>query len=171
MKYLKSLFVAITALLVGIVMAGPASAGGSPHFIKNLTTASTNGTVLTVNFKEAGLQSGATETVTIAATYAVTYECVNGGSHNPAASNKQTFSSNASASGKFTADKNGNLIGSLSLDAPSAADLGFTCPPGQTVTLYSVVWSGVSITDNTSGAYLDLKGTFSYVNPDAPKPR
>lgn len=171
MKYLKSLLVAVTALLVGIVIGGPASAGGSPHFIKNLTQAGADGTVLTVNFKEAGLQSGATETVTITATYAVTYECVNGGSHNPSASNKQTFSSDSSASGQFTANKNGNIIGSLSLDAPSATDLGFSCPPGQTVTLYSVTWSNVSITDNTSGAYLDLKGTFSYTNPNAPKPR
>lgn len=155
---------------VGLVMlAGiPASAGGNPHFIKNATTASLSGANLTANFKEAGLASGSVETITLSATATTTYECVNNGGHNPSASNKTTTSTQVSQSGSFTADKNGNVTGSLTLSPPSASDLGFSCPPGQTVTFVSVTYSNVTLTDSTSGASFAFSGTFSYTNPDAP---
>src|SRR5436309_4030227 len=81
----------LAALVAVGVLAAPAAFAGSPHFIKNLTSASLSGANLVVNFKEAGLPSGAVETVTLSATEAVTYECVNGGGKNPSASNKKTF--------------------------------------------------------------------------------
>jgi hypothetical protein len=170
---MRKALVAISVLGL-FVLGGTTSAmaaNGSPHFIKNATSASLNGSDLVVHFKEAGLPSGAVETVTVSATEAVTYECVNGGGMNPSASNKHTFVTTVSQSGTFTADKNGNIVGSLSLAPASAASLGFSCPPGQTVTFVSVTYSNVSITDSTSGATTSLKGTFSYTNPDAPAVR
>jgi hypothetical protein len=166
---MRKLFV-IVALSTGLALvATPAfAAGGSPHFIKNATSASLDGSSLVVNFKEAGLASGATETITVSATEDVTYECVNGGDKNPAASNKHTFQTTTSTSGEFTADKNGNIVGSLTLSPKSAADLGFSCPPGQTTTFVSVVYSNVTVTDEDSGATISLSGTFTYTNPDAP---
>ncbi len=147
------------------------AANGSPHFIGHATSAALSGSDLVVNFKEAGLASGSVETVTVSATEAVTYECVNGGGKNPAASNKHTFVITVSQSGTFTADKNGNIVGSLTLSPATAESLGFACPPGQTVTFVSVSYSDITITDNTSGATTSFEGTFTYTNPDAPAVR
>ena len=93
---------------------------------------------------------------------------MNGGGKNPAAPNKRTFSTTASKTGTFTADKNGNVVGTLTLSPASAESLGFSCPPGQTVTFVSVTYSNVSVVDSTSGASMSLPGTFSFTNPSAP---
>jgi hypothetical protein len=147
------------------------AANGNAHFIKNATSGSLSGSTLNVAFKETGLASGSVETLTTSGTAATTYECVNGGGQNPSASNKHTFVTTESVSGTFTADQNGNINGMESLTPPSAASLGFTCPPGQTVTFVGVSYSNVSITDSTSGATIALPGTFSYTNPAAPPVR
>lgn len=109
-----------------------------------------------------------TVTISCDATARTTYECVNGGGKNPSASNKTTTVSDVSKSGSFSADKNGNVVGSLTLSPPTAQQLGFRCPPGQTTTFVSVSYSNVSITDSTSGASQSIPGTFSYTNPAAP---
>jgi hypothetical protein len=163
----------LTALLaVAAVAVGSASAaGGNAHFIKNASSAALSGANLVCKFKEAGLASGSVETVSCSATQSVVYECVNGGNKNPAASNKKTFQTTVSKTGTFTADKNGNIVGSLTLAPASASSLGFSCPPGQTVTLVSVTYSNVTVSDSTSGASIALPGTFSYTNKSAPPVR
>jgi len=139
--------------------AGPAMAGNA-HFIPAHTKASADGATLTVKFKEAGLESGSVETVTVSAHLDATYQCINGGKKNPNAGNKTTVSADVSESGEFTAAKNGNLVGSLSLNAPADSP-DFSCPPGQQETLTVVSWSNISITDETSGAFLALEGSFT----------
>ena len=161
----------LAALAAALAVAVPSASAGSPHFIKNLSSASLSGRNLVCKFKEAGLQSGSVETITCSATEAITYECVNGGGKNPSASNKHTFSTTVSKTGQFTADKNGNVVGSLSLAPTSASSLGFSCPPGQTVTFVSVTYSNVQVVDSTSGASIALPGTFTFTNPSAPPVR
>ncbi len=161
-------FAVLVAAFAVIGLFAQQALAGSPHFIKHATTASLDGANLVVSFKEAGLESGSTETVTVSATEAITYECVNNGGHNPTASNKHTFQTSGSTSGEFTADRNGNINGQLTLFPRSAASLGFSCPSGQTVTFVSVIYSNVTITDEDSGAFLSIGGTFTYTNPDAP---
>jgi hypothetical protein len=139
-------------------LAATGGAPGSPHFIGNQTTdsVSANGS-LVVNFKEAGLPSGAVEHIVVDATATANWFCVNGGSHNPSASNKRSISTPVSASADFgPVDKNGNLVGSLTVSSASLLPGDFSCPSGQTLTLGSVSYSAVSITDDTSGAYLAL---------------
>jgi hypothetical protein len=166
----KRIFTIVAAMIMALFMfSGPATAAnGNPHFIKNATSATLSGSSLVVKFKEAGLSSGSVETVTVTATATTTYECVNNGGNNPKASNKTTTATEVSTSGTFTADKNGSITGSLTLTPPTASDLGFACPPGQTVTFVSVTYSNVVITDATSGASTSLGGRFSYTNPLAP---
>jgi type II secretory pathway pseudopilin PulG len=159
--------IAVLSLMALALAAVPAFAG-SPHFIKNATKATLSGSTLNVSFKEAGLPSGSTETVTVSADALTTYECVNGGGRNPSASNKTTTQSEVSNSGEFTADKNGNIVGTLSLSPPTATQLGFSCPPGQTVTFVSVTYTNVAITDEDSGASTTFPGSFSFTNPSAP---
>jgi hypothetical protein len=154
--------------LAVVALVASAAVAGNPHFIKNATSVSQSGPNLTASFKEAGLPSGSVETVALSATATTTYECVNGGGHNPSASNKTTTQTAVSQSGQFTADRNGNISGSLTLSPPTAAQLGFSCPPGQRVTFVSVSYSGLQLNDTTSGASASFSGTFSYTNPDAP---
>lgn len=165
-KLVSAMSVIVCAAAVGVPSA--AAANGNAHFIKNATGASLRGSNLVCGFKEAGLAAGSVETVTCAATATTAYECVNGGGKNPSASNKHTYVTNVSKSGSFTADKNGNIVGSLTLSPPSASSLGFSCPSGQTVTFVGVSYSNVSVTDQTSGASIALPGTYSYTNPAAP---
>jgi hypothetical protein len=160
-KRILALFAALfTALLV---LASPAQAG-NPHFIKNATSASLSGTSLVVKFKEAGLPSGATETVTVSATLSATYQCVNNGGKNPNDPKKTTINTAVSTSGEFKADKNGNITGSLTLSAPAAATV-LDCPSGQRATLTVVSYTAISITDDDSGATLAIPGTFSSGTP------
>jgi hypothetical protein len=170
---MRKILVLVAALMAAAALTatGVSAASGSPHFIKNATSISLSGSSLLCKFKEAGLASGSVETVACSATAAVTYECVNGGGKNPSASNKKTFVTTVSKSGTFTADKNGNIVGSESAAVPSAASVGFACPPGQKVTLVSVSYSNASITDSTSGATFAPAGSFTYTNPSAPPVR
>ncbi len=168
---MKPIRVILAALAVAAVAAGfvaASASAGNAHFIKSATGASLSGADLVCHFKEAGLQSGSTETITCAATATTTYECVNGGGKNPSASNKTTTASAASASGEFTPDKNGNVVGTLTVSPPTASQLGFSCPNGQTTTFVSVTYSNVSVSDADSGATLAIPGSFTYTNPSAP---
>jgi hypothetical protein len=170
-KVLKRIFAILVAVFTALFLfGGPAQAAptGNPHFIKNATSASLSGSSLVVTFKEVGLPSGAVENVQVTATATTTYECVNKGGKNPAASNKTTTVTDVSESGTFPADQNGNITGSLTLMPPSPTALGFSCPPGQTVTFVSVTYTNVVITDLTSGATTSFPGSFSYTNPLAP---
>ena len=148
---------------VAVLSAAPAMAGNA-HFIGNLTSASASGTDLTVQFKEAGLESGSTETVQVTAHLDATYQCINRGGSNPNDPKKTTISADVSESGTFTAGKNGTIKGSLTVSAPDAADV-LDCPNGQRATLTAITWSDISIEDLTSGAFLAIAGTFSSGSP------
>jgi hypothetical protein len=151
--------IAVLSLMALALAAVPALAGNA-HFIKNATTATHSGNDLVVNFKETGLESGSVETITLSAKATTTYSCVNGGDNVPSDRKKTKSTSPVSKTEPFTANKNGNITGSLRLSPPSAADVGLTCPSGQTATLISVSYSNVMITDSTSGATFAFPGTF-----------
>ncbi|WP_353809491.1 hypothetical protein [Agromyces sp. SYSU T00194] len=157
---IRRALVAIAAAAALALVAAPAANAGHPHFIKNATSASLDGTSLVVQFKEAGLESGAVETVVASAFLSATYSCVNGGNNVPSDPKKTTIDSQVSASGVFPASQNGQIVGSLTI-TPVPADQALDCPPGQTATLFSVVYSNVTVEDTTSGAFIALKGTFS----------
>src|SRR6266545_8239746 len=118
---MRHIRIAFLAVLVMIGLTTPAAFAGSPHFIKNATFAARSGDNLVVSFKEAGLESGSVETVKASALATAVFECVNGGNNVPSDPKKTTISSDVSASGQFSADKNGNIQGSLTINPPSAA--------------------------------------------------
>jgi hypothetical protein len=160
------LAVLATALLALFGVAAPASAAslngsGNPHFI--YVTPQLVGNDLQVNFKEAGVGSGASVTVSTTATFSFTLGCINGGSKHPKAANKEAFSTTESASGTFTANAGGNVVSSLTLTAPSTETIlsYLVCPPGQTTTLFSAGWSNLSITDSTNHITINVPGTWS----------
>jgi hypothetical protein len=136
-----------------------ANASGSPHFIANGTSCTQQGFNLVCSFKEAGLSAGSTETIQVSVFANAGYGCVNGGGSVPS-DPKKSVSGNLTTSGTFTAGKNGNLIGSLTV-SPLAANQALSCPPGQTATLLSVTYGSAqqpnaTIFDVTSGASIDI---------------
>ena len=150
------------AALAATVLATAPAYAGNGHFIANATSvSSSNLTTLTVNFKEAGLESGAVETIVLSAHVDATYQCINGGGHNANAGNKTSESFDLTQPGTFTAAKNGNVVGSLSVSVP-ADDPNFSCPGGQREVLTVTTWSNISLDDTTSGASMDIPGTFTF---------
>jgi hypothetical protein len=140
----------ILALAIGLVAVPVAIASGA-HFIASATSCTkTDSLTLTCSFKEAGLSSGSVENITLSATVSGTISCQNGGGNFPTAKLNQQPVSNT---GTFTASKNGNIVGSLSVSPANP------CPPGQTE-VGSVTYTNVVLTDNTSGASISIPGTF-----------
>jgi hypothetical protein len=167
---MRRVLLVFLGVVVAAAFAASAATAGNAHFIKSATGVRLSGPNLICFFKEAGLESGSVETITCSGTEVVTYECVNNGGKNPSASNKTSTTTQFSKSGTFSADKNGNVVGSETVAPASASDVGFSCPSGQTVTFVSVCYSDVTITDGTSGATAGPFATtpLCYTNPNAP---
>jgi hypothetical protein len=150
----------LLAVFTVLAITASLAVAGNAHFIGSQTggTLQNNGS-LVVSFKEAGLESGSTSTITVSGTGTADYECINGGGKNPTADNKDTVSAEVSASGDFTATKNGNVVGSLTLSPPGPGS--FSCPNGQRLSgPTNVSYTNVWITDEDTGATLSL-GDFS----------
>ena len=156
MKTITSILAPIAAA-ASIAVAVPAFAA-SPHFVSASAAQSGNG--VAVSFKEAGLGSSTVVTIKAEAIYSAVFQCINGGGKNPSAANKTSVEGSAAKSGSFTSDKNGQVTGSLTLDAPTVEDNGFTCPGGQKETLTQLTWSAITLTDLTSGAASSVQGGY-----------
>lgn len=151
------------AAAAAVVLSTAPAFAGNAHFIKSATdVSSANLTSLSVSFKEAGLESGSVETIVLSADVTAVYQCINGGGHNANASNKSEETFHPSASGEFSANKNGNVVGSLSLSVPGTDANALVCPGGQKEQLSTTTWSNVSLEDTTSGAVADIAGSFSF---------
>lgn len=163
---IHSIFTAIAAAACATVLAAaPALAGGSPHFIKHLTKVTdADLTSVTVAFKEAGLESGAVETITVTAHLDATYQCVNRGGHNPDDPKKTVVNGDYSKSGEFKAARNGNVTGSLTVTAPAPSTV-LDCPNGQKAVHTVSTWSNISVTDEDTLATITVPGTFSFGQP------
>ncbi|MFJ2756064.1 hypothetical protein ACIO3S_10720 [Nocardioides sp. NPDC087217] len=160
---IHSIFTAIAAAASATVLAAaPALAGGSPHFIKHLTKVTdADLSSVTVAFKEAGLESGAVETITVTAHLDATYQCVNRGGHNPDDPKKTVISGDYSKSGEFKAARNGNVTGSLTVTAPAPSTV-LDCPNGQKAVHTVSTWSNISVTDEDTLATITVPGTYSF---------
>lgn len=150
----------VLAVIAALAITASVAFAGNAHFIGSHTSGTLqNNNNLVVSFKEAGLESGSTSTITVSAIGTADYECINGGNKNPTADNKDTVESDLSVSGEFTATKNGNVTGSLTLNPPGPGD--FSCPPGQRLSgPTNVSYTNVVINDEDTGASLAL-GDFS----------
>jgi hypothetical protein len=131
----------------------------SANFDERRTSAACDGVNLKVNFRETGLGNTPVVNYTATADATAEYLCINGGDNHPKATNKETVNGPVSASGSFPSSKNGSVIGTLTLNPPSAGS--FTCPSGQTLTLGSVSYTHVTITDTDHSVSFTLPGTFS----------
>ena len=131
----RSLIIGAMAVAAAAIVVSAAWAG-SPHFVDDTVQAvvsGTNGEILTVSGKEAGL--GDEEQVDILVT--ATAECINPGGNHPKAANKESVS----AEGQFPV-QNGKANFSLTLTATFQPE----CSPPMTVQ-----WSDITVTDLTNG--------------------
>lgn len=133
----KILFALFATLAVLIGVQSPVWAG-SPHFVDDHSFATVDGATLTAVFKEAGLGDEPQVHVVLSATA----ECVNPGGNKPNAGNKQSVN----AAGDFPV-QNGKAEGTLSVTAVFQPP----CSPPMTVE-----WSGITLTDTTSGITIAL---------------
>jgi hypothetical protein len=157
MKVIKSLAVAAIALVVALVVAGPASAVAAKFH--SATGSVANNGALVVSFDERGLGN---ETINYLLTADATalYACINGGGKHPQAANKESFEDQVS--GGTSADpKNGRVVADITagpLLAPT-----FQCPRGQGRVLAAVTYTNIVLTDVTNGTWVsvpDVSRTF-----------
>ena len=129
----------------------------SPHFVRTSASVTSSGQ-LVVSWKEAGLGGGQTIAYVAGASQAqAIYACINNGGHHPSAANKQATNGPVTASGDFTAAKNGSINGSLTT-GPLGSTL--TCPNGQDFVLCSVSYADIFVTDTNNAVTADVPGTF-----------
>lgn len=137
---LKKRYVVAAALVGAIAAISAVAFAGSPHFVT--ADASRSGNTLSVSFKEAGLGNEPQVHIVLSATAL----CVNNGGKHPKAVNKTSVS----AADDFPV-QNGKAEGTLSVTATFQPN----CAPPMTV-----VFTDVSLVDETSGARANIPGTF-----------
>jgi hypothetical protein len=142
----------MTMLIFGL--AAQAALAASPHFLK--ASAARSGDNLVVSWKEAGLGDNLNINYVASATATREDSCVNNGDKVPKDPKKTTTQSPVTSGGTFSV-KNGSVTGSLTVSPPATT---LSCPPGQTATLISLVYTNVSITDATNGITEPIPGTF-----------
>jgi hypothetical protein len=138
-------------LLIGF---GALALAASAHFLSASATRSDLN--LIVSFREAGLGNRDVTLVASAQATAV-YQCINNGGKNPSAENKHSVVASVTNVGTFT-PKNGSVRGSLTLVPPGPGN--FSCPSGQTLTLISVTYTSVRVTDTTNNVSVNIPGTY-----------
>jgi len=148
---LRKVMLLAAMLAMALVAAAPALAD-MPHFIRASGTLNDDGT-LTVSFKEAGLGTNQNIDYELTAQGTATYVCVNRGGANPSAQNKTTVNGPVKATGTFNSGKNGQVTASLTVKPPPS---NITCPPGQSLELASVSYTGVTLTDTTNNVFISL---------------
>jgi len=139
-------FRVVLVIIAALFCAVGVSQAENAHFIK--ATATLEGGNAVVSWKEAGLSDNQQIAYEASADATVTFNCVNNGGQCPNAANKVTVSGPVSATGTFSSGKNGQITASLVLEPPGPG--GFSCPPGQTLTLSEVSYSNIRITDKTN---------------------
>ena len=151
MRKVASLAV-IAVLAVGLF--AEAALAANPHFVR--ASATRVGDSLVVSFKEAGLGNNQTVTIEASAEFTRTDSCVNKGGKVPSDPKKTVTQGTTSKSGTFRSDKNGNIVGSLTLTTSTT----LRCPPGQRATLMSLSFTNVMVTDLTNNVSRSISGSF-----------
>ena len=148
----RSILVLTVGLLAALMLPAQMAFADSPHFLYANSSIDSGTGALDVSFKEVGLGNTATtEEVTLTVDLArAEYQCWNNGGNHPKAGNKETVSTSLTESGTFPV-RNGQTTGTISAGPPGPGD--FSCPPGQTLYLMSVTYSGITVT-GSAGDYL-----------------
>ncbi len=142
-------------VLVALLVMVPSMAlAANPHFVKTSGSVNNEG-ALVVSFKEAGLGGGQTIAYEVVANATAVWGCVNKGGNHPKASNKETVGSLLNGTGSFTAGKNGQITGSITV-GPVPVPADFSCPGQMKIVLVSVAYTGIVLTDTNTPVSVNI---------------
>ncbi|MUV14516.1 hypothetical protein [Noviluteimonas gilva] len=156
-----------TLCLIGVALIATAAiAGGKPKFLR-APSASLGSPKVIVNWSEVGLgNTGNGINYVASAKAGVHYQCVKKGHVCPARGNKEEILSNVYVSATFTVDKNGRINESLTILPPPST---LVCPHYQYVSVASVVFTNIKLTDVTNGLSAPTNpSALSYNGPECP---
>ncbi|SRR6266540_3966425 len=143
----RTVLTILSLVAMSSLTASVAFAGTGAHFFSASASVSDSG-ALVVSWDEAGLGSGSSVDYSLSADSTADYGCLNGGGHNPSASNKHTVSGPLLASVSGLHPKGGRIKSSLGAGPLSAGS--FSCPKGQKLVLADVTYSNIVLTDTTN---------------------
>jgi hypothetical protein len=156
-----------TLCLLGVALIATAAiAGGKPKFLR-APSASLGSPKVIVNWSEVGLgNTGSGINYVASAKAGVHYQCVKKGHVCPARGNKEEILSNVYVSATFTVDKNGRINDTLTILPPPST---LVCPQYQYVSVASVVFTNIKLTDVTNGLSAPTNpSALSYNGPECP---
>jgi hypothetical protein len=141
----------VAALAVAALAVPTAAQAGSAKFHSASASIANNG-ALVASFDERGLGNENGDYMLTAHAEAE-WGCVNGGGQHPQAANKETISSEVSATASIE-PKNGRVVATIKTAAPTAGD--FSCPSGQKLVFGGVTYSDIYLSDVTNGTGVEL---------------
>jgi hypothetical protein len=130
--------------------------------VANFTSVSAEivGDSLNVSFSESGMKPGTTNFTATAKGSAV-YGCVNqGGNSAPGLNKRMLLDANVIGRKSYTA-KGTFVNGVVTIPPPIARSI--QCPPGQTLVLSSVAYTGIQVNDTTNNVAMPVHGLFMKV--------
>jgi hypothetical protein len=155
MRISRRLALPAAALAVAALAAPTAAQAGSAKFASASASIAANG-ALVASFDERGLGNENVDYLLTAHAEA-TFGCINGGSKHPQAANKETISSEVSATASIE-PKNGRVVATIKTAAPTPG--GFSCPSGQKLVFGGVSYSDIELADTTNGSSVTLPDVY-----------
>lgn len=136
-----------TPWLLLLALVATAAMAANPQFLR-APSAQLGSPKVIVSWTEVGLGDLSAEVEYLAtANAAATYQCVNRGNKCPEASNKEDVMAPVSSKGTFSVGKNGRISASMEIEAPPST---LVCPGNQVVSVATVVFTDIRLTDTTN---------------------
>ena len=161
----KPALLALVLVTTAAVAAAAAIAAAQPQFLR-APSAQLGSPKVIVKWTEVGLGQVDSIDYTATTVAAARFQCVNRGNKCPAASNKEDVLVNLSVGGTFNVDRNGRISDSLTILAPEST---LVCPGNQVVSVVSVVFTNITLTDETNQiSALTNPSSLVYNAPECP---
>jgi hypothetical protein len=151
MRISRRLSLPVSALAVAALAVPTAAQAGSAKF-HSASASIANSGALAVSFDERGLGNENVD-YRLTAHAEAEWGCMNGGDNHPQAANKETISSEVTATASIE-PKNGRVVATIKTAAPTPG--GFSCPKGQKLVFGGVSYSDIELADTTNGTAVSL---------------
>ena len=151
MRSFRRLSLPVAALAMAAMTLPSAAHAGAAKF-HSAKASIGNGGALVAAFDERGLGNENVD-YRLTAHAVAEFGCINGGGNHPQAANKETISSEVTATASIE-PKNGRVVATIRTAAPKPG--AFSCPSGQKLVLGSVSYDEIELKDTTNGTAVSL---------------